>query len=117
MPKSKPILKPSQVLQRVKKVLPKGYTTHAEDNSPYICDNIQDLWRQGYMTDETKDAVKAHISRLLNGNFCLKDWLLRTGKATAEEFRQDYDNSWRKLQTTRQLWLDDMIVHFKSKGM
>jgi hypothetical protein len=115
MPKSKPILKPSQVLQRVKKVLPNGY--NADDNSPYICDNVTELWRQGYMTEETKDIVKAHISRLLNGNFCLKDWLLRTGKATAEEFRQDYDNSWRKLQTTRQLWLDDMIVHFKSKGM
>jgi hypothetical protein len=117
MPKSKPILKPSQVLQRVKKMLPKGYTTHAEDNSPYICDNIQQLCRKGYMTAETETTLKAHIRCLLNDNFCLKDWLLRTGKASAEEFRQDYDNSWRKLQVTRQLWLDDMIVHFKSKGM
>lgn len=113
----KPVLKPSQVLQRVKKVLPEGYTTPAEDKSPYICDNITELWREGYMTDQTKDTVKAHISLILNGAFCLKDWLIRTGKATTEEFRQDYDNSWRKLQTTRQLWLDDMIVHFKSKGM
>jgi hypothetical protein len=117
MTKSKPVLKPSQVLQRVKKVLPNGYTIHAEDNSPYICDNIQDLWRQGYMTDETKDTVKSHISRLLNGSFCLKDWLVRNGKVKTEDFRKDYDNSWRKLQFTRQLWLDDMIVHFKSKGM
>jgi len=83
MTKSKPILKPSQVLQRVKKMLPKGYTNHAEDNSPYICDNIQDLWRKGYLTDETRHTIKTHIRCLLNYNFCLKDCLLRTGKANA----------------------------------
>ena len=115
--KSTPILKPSEVLQRVKDVLPDGYKTYSDDNSPYICDNVQELWRQGHMTDDTRMAIKTHINCLLNGNFCLKDWLLRTGKATAEEFRQDYDNSWRKLQVTRQLWLDDMILHFQSKGM
>lgn len=117
MQKSKPVLKASQVLQRVKKALPDGYTTHADDNSPYICDNIMSLWRQGYMTDETQKDLKTHINLLLNGNFCLKDWLIRTGKVSTEEFRNDYDGSWRKLQVTRQLWLDDMIVHFKSKGM
>lgn len=110
-------LKASQVLKRVKRMLPNGYTTHAEDNSPYICDNVRDLWRQGLIEDKTEQAIRTHIQSLLGGKFCLKDWLLWTGEATAEEFRQDYHNSWKKLQVTRQLWLDDMIKHFKSKGM
>lgn len=114
---NKPVLTHSQVLERVKKMLPDGYTTDSEDNSPYICDNIQELSRQGYMTDETRDGLKRHISGLLEGRFCLKDWLYMKRIASTEDFKSDHANSWAKLQQTRKLWLEDMIMHFKSKGM
>ena len=116
----KPVLKPSEVLQRVKESLPSGYIPEEDDNddnSPYICDNIMQLWREGYLTDETKVVLKNHISNLLEGRFCLKDWLYMKRITSPAEFQADYYESCNKLQQTRQLWLDDMIKHFQAKGM
>jgi hypothetical protein len=115
--KAKPSLKPSQALKRVKKRLPDNYKTDASGNSPYICDNIKDLWQQGEINDETKNTISSHINTLLDGKFCLKSWLVAEGKVSYEELQKDYNQTWIKLQLTRQLWLDDMILHFKSKGM
>lgn len=114
MPK---LLKPSQVLMRVKSMLPTEFTSQS-DNSPYICDNIQELWRQGKMTDETRDMLRGHIRVILDDAFSLKEWLIGNGHITFEQMNADlHENNGTMLQYTRQIWLDDMIMHFKSKGM
>jgi len=110
-------LKPSQVLMRVKGMLPTEYTSQ-DDNSPYICDNIQELWRQGKMTDETKNMLRGHIRVILDDAFSLKEWLIGNGHVTREQMLDDLNNhNGAMLQYTRQNWLNDMMFHFKSKGM
>lgn len=118
MPK---LLKPSQVLMRVKSMLPTEYThdfTSQGHISPYICDNIQELWRQGKMTDETKDMLREHIRVILDDAFSLKEWLIGNGHVTFEQMNTDlHENNGEMLQYTRQNWLNDMMFYFKSKGM
>ena len=110
-------LKPSQVLMRVKGMLPTEYTCEG-DNSPYICDNIRELWRQNKMTDETHDMLRGHIRVILDDAFSLKEWLVGNGHVTHEEMNTDlHENNGTMLQYTRQNWLNDMHFYFKSKGM
>lgn len=110
-------LKPSQALLRVKAMLP---TTVCEDEgaSPYICDNIQTLYRQGKIDETTKDLLRNHISTLLENRFSLGSWLTANGHITSEQLAEDLENNnGEMLQYTRQNWLNDMHFHFKSKGM
>ena len=110
-------LKPSQALLRVKAMLPTEFNYESE-NSPYICDNIQELWRQGKMTDETKNMLRGHIRVILDDAFSLKEWLVGNGHITREEMNTDlHENNGQMLQYTRQNWLNDMHFYFKSKGM
>lgn len=110
-------LKPSQALIRVKSMLPTVYTSE-DGNSPYICDNIRELWRLNKIDEATKDMLTAHISHILGGAFCLKDWLIKNKHITQEQWAIDLqDNNGSMLQYTRQNWLNDMMFHFKSKGM
>jgi hypothetical protein len=111
MPK---LLKPSQALTAVKKTLQMDDACDKDNQSPYICDNIGYLRKSGKITDETSTILRSHINTLLNNRFSLGDWLLHNGVSRAD-LVDDFKG--RKLQFTRQLWLDDMIKHFKSKGM
>jgi hypothetical protein len=114
MPK---LLKPSQALLRVKSMLPTEFTYESE-NSPYICDNIAELARQGKITDETKDMLRGHINTLLDNRYSLSGWLTDNGHITREQMLDDLNNhNGTMLQYTRQNWLNDMHFYFKSKGM
>ena len=110
-------LKPSEALIRVKGMLPTVFN-YETDNSPYICDNIAKLLHNGKIDGETRDTISSHINTLLDGRFSLNSWLTTTGKITPEQLKEDLDNNGgRMLQYTRQNWLNDMVFHFKSKGM
>jgi hypothetical protein len=110
-------LKPSQALLRVKGMLPTEFNYESK-NSPYICDNIAELKRQGKIDDATKDILSTHINTLLDGRFSLNSWLTINGKITPEQLKEDLDNNGGAMvQYTRQNWLNDMHFYFKSKGM
>jgi hypothetical protein len=108
------LLTPSQALMRVKMQLPTECSSTSFE-SPYICDNIRDLWRQGKITDATKEILVRHISTILEGEFSLREWLISKGHATREDIKNDLGGA--MLQYTRQNWLNDMTFYFKSKGM
>ena len=110
-------LKPSQALMRVKAMLPTEFNYESK-NSPYICDNIAELKRQGKIDEETKDIISSHINNLLDGRFSLNSWLTVNGHITPEQLNEDlHKNNGTMVQYTRQNWLNDMMFHFKSKGM
>lgn len=111
-------LKPSQALLRVKAMLPTTFEEGDDDNSPYICDNIQELYHKGKIDVETKDLLRNHISTLLDNRFSLSSWLTANGHITPEQLNDDlHNNNGEMLQYTRQNWLNDMHFYFKSKGM
>lgn len=110
-------LKPSQALLRVKAMLPTEFNYESE-NSPYICDNITELERQGKIDENTKDLLRNHINTLLGNRFSLSSWLTENGHITPEQLNEDiHNNNGEMLQYTRQNWLNDMHFYFKSKGM
>jgi hypothetical protein len=108
------LLTPSQALMRVKMQLPMECSNESLE-SPYICDNIRSLWRQGKITDDTKEKLVQHISTILEGEFSLREWLVSKGHATREDIKNDLGGI--MLQYTRQNWLNDMMFYFKAKGM
>jgi hypothetical protein len=113
-------LKPSQALLRVKSMLPTTVEDYDidSDESPYICDNIQELYRKGKIDVETKDLLHNHIKTLLDDRFSLSSWLTGNGYITPEQLAEDLkNNNGEMLQYTRQNWLNDMHFYFKSKGM
>lgn len=107
-------MKPSQALICVKSMLP---TTRWEDNSPYICDNITELFIMEKITKETEELLKDHICTLLEGRFSLANWLVDNKHITKEELEDDACAGGELLQYTRQNWLNDMHFYFKAKGM
>lgn len=107
--------KHSDALTQVKKLLPKTTRDSVYDTSPFICDNINTLHRKGSITESMKIELKQNISTKLDNAFSLSSWLCRNGHATDADIVMDKDG--KKLQRTRQLWLDDMIAEYKAKGM
>ena len=56
--------------------------------------------------------VRSHITTLLGGNAFLETWLINNKFVTGYELQDT-----RRLQATRIAWVNNMIKHFKSKGM
>lgn len=85
-------LKPSEALLRVKSMLPTTVEDYGidSDKSPYICDNIQELYRKGKIDVETKDLLRNHINTLLDNRFSLSSWLTANGHITSEQLNDDF---------------------------
>ena len=100
-------MKASEVLRKAKKKLWNGRGEWLRSpKTRYIC----------YAVDEVSchdsacavERVLIHISKLLNHYGTLEKWLY--------VYHHISSQSTRKMQRTRQLWVDDMIKYFESKG-
>jgi len=101
-------MKTSEIFKAAKKHLWNGIGENREQlKEKYICNAI--YWRvEGCSIDEVHYAKKS-IALLLEGHETLDDWLQANHKINGRDDR-------RKLQQTRQAWLDHLIAHYKSLG-
>jgi hypothetical protein len=101
-------MKTSAVFKAAKKGLWNGIGECQEQSKErYICHAI--YWRVidcSYV--ESRKALKI-ISLLLEGHDTLEEWLWAKHRIRA-------NNNTKKLQQTRQAWLDHLIAHYKSIG-
>lgn len=105
-------MKSSKILELVKEQLPDSFEGRQDNRvSPYICDHVIEV---GYDNDAIAKArkIKSKISELINDEFSLADWVISQGHATSEEI---YSNP-KKMQQTRQNFIDDLIKFYKQQG-
>jgi hypothetical protein len=101
-------MKTSEIFKAAKKHLWNGVGEwNGQPKERYICHAI--YWRVvGCSIDEVHYA-KRIIALLLEGYDTLDEWL------TAVHGINPYDDT-KKLQRTRQAWLDHLVKHYKSIG-
>lgn len=105
-------MKSSKILKLVKAKLPNSFEGRNDNRvSPYICDHVIKV---GYNNDAIVKAreIKSKISELINDEFSLADWVISQGHATSQEI---YGNP-KKMQQTRQNFIDDLIKYYKQQG-
>jgi len=101
-------MKTSEIFKAAKKHLWSGAgELNGQSKERYICHAI--YWRvTGCSIDKVHHAKKI-IALLLEGHYTLDDWLWANHKINGGDDR-------RKLQRTRQAWLDHLIAHYESIG-
>lgn len=105
-------MKSSKILELVKNSLPDSFEGKRGNRvSPYICDHVIEV---GYDNNSIEKArkIKSKINDLLNEEFSLADWIISKGYATSDEI---YSNP-KKMQQTRQNFIDDLIKFYKQQG-
>jgi len=100
-------MKTSKVFKAAKKQLWNGvgdWMDHPKER--YICHAI--YWRVNCTNDEARFTKKL-IALLLEGHDTLEEWLL------AKHDINGFSDT-KKLQQTRQAWLDHLVKHYESIG-
>jgi hypothetical protein len=109
-------VKCSQILELVKDRLPMYVkdVDEEDDPSPYICDHVKEVGRNFGNSEGIAAAgeICAKIAELIEGEFSLRDWIVKKGYATVYE---TYDDE-QKMQRTRLNFIDDLIKFYKQKG-
>jgi len=105
-----------RILKEVKKRLPED---HERTVSPHICDNISNIYSD-WEFRMVKFALKNWINELLTSQFSLKTWVNVYVRGVDKwdgdtNFWKNKENQ-RKLQRTRQAWLDWMIQEIKKNN-
>lgn len=111
-------VKCSDILEIVKDHLPTYVKDVDEEDgpSPYICDHVKEVGRSFYNGNSAgvvaAGEICAKISELIEGEFSLRDWIVKKGYATVYEIHDDP----QKMQQTRLNFIDDLIKFYKQKG-
>lgn len=101
-------MKPSMLLTKVRK----NYVANIKKHSPFICVHVDELGKNYPLVRYT---VLNHIRELLDDSTTLGAWLLNNSYLKIKDYPlTTYDP---RMIATRLAWLDDMIKHFKSKGL
>jgi len=100
-------MKSSEILQAIKPLLWDGINEDDDDNQ-FICLTIYAYCIANKLPISNHKSITEHIHKLLGDYFTFEDWLISQGI--------DIEFNYPKLMETRQLWIDDMIKHFKSIG-
>lgn len=101
-------MKTSEIFKAAKKHLWNGVGEWREQSKErYICHAI--YWRVMGCSINEVHYTKQIISLLLEGHDTLEEWLWAKHRISA-------NNDTKKLQQTRQAWLDHLVKHYKSIG-
>ena len=89
-------------------------TARCTNNRPkFICFALRHAQRAGTITEMQADAARKVIAVRLAGHFSFEEWLAATHPELSMAVITDaYNSNSRKLQKTRQAWLDSLIKEF-----
>lgn len=104
-------MKVSEVFKEVAKVLP--MTRKNRGKSPYICDNIAEITRNG------NHPARRIINERLDGKFSVYDWLVDEGHIQNPgliSFLYIDAETYANVQQYRKAWCLELAREFEAKG-